>query len=52
LLMSSGLLALAWVSSLQRAVTSTEANGGDDPDAQPARMHDNRNGTTRIIAPS
>jgi hypothetical protein len=26
--MSSGLLALAWVSSLQRATTSTEANGG------------------------
>ena len=36
--MSSGLLALAWVSSLQSAVASTEDNGGDDVEAQPARM--------------
>jgi hypothetical protein len=47
--MSSGLLALAWVISLQRATTSTEANGGDDPDAQPARIPDRKNGTIRII---
>jgi hypothetical protein len=48
--MSSGLLALAWVNSLQRATTSTEANGGDDADAQPARTPTSRNGTIRVMS--
>ena len=47
--MSSGLLALACVSSLQRATTSTEASGGEDVDAQPARMPERRRGTIRIM---
>src|ERR1700722_3840127 len=50
--MSSGLLALAWVSSLQRANTSTEASGGDGADAQPARTPNSRNGTIRVMAKS
>jgi hypothetical protein len=42
--MSSGLLALAWVSSLQRAVTSTEDNGGDNP-GDWCRVERSRTGT-------
>jgi hypothetical protein len=49
--MSSGLLALACVISLQRATTSTEANGGDEADAQPARCPNNRSGIRRVMDP-
>jgi hypothetical protein len=48
--MSSGELALALVNSLQRAPAFTDANGGDDADAQPARTPNSRNGTLRIMA--
>src|ERR1700722_4053374 len=47
--MSSGLLALAWVSSLQMANTSTEASGDDGADAQPARTPDSRQGSIRVM---
>jgi hypothetical protein len=50
--MSSGELALAWVSSWQVARTSTEDVGGDDAVAQPARRPDSSNGTIRIICRS